>query len=331
MNTAKLVTLATAMSLAASNYANANVNQQAVNTQHRNEDSTMQQIELNTQVGKLAANLYLPSDVANPPVVIVTGAWTTVKEQMPAVYAEALAEQGYAAITFDFRGWGQSADATPFLEDPSRKTDDIRAVIDAIGDLSQVDSSRIAGLGICASAGYMLDAVAGNDKISAAAVVAPWLHDPAMATAIYGGEESAQGLLAQAANAANSAEPVVIEAASLTNQQALMYQAPYYTETDRGLIPEYDNQFNVASWDGWLNYDAQQSAAAQDKPVLMVASEAMALPAGAHQYLDAANVNPNIQVDAVWLDDISQFDFYDQPQAVSQAVAAITEHFAKQL
>lgn len=291
------------------------------------EDTTMKHIELNTQVGQLAANLYLPKGAKNSPVVIVTGAWTTVKEQMPAVYAQALAERGYAALTFDFRGWGESKDQVMYLEDPARKTADIRAVIEAVSQLDGVDASRIGGLGICASAGYMLDAVAGNDKVNAAAVVAPWLHDKAMATEIYGGEESAKNLLAAAEEAARSATPVYIEAASTTNENALMFQAPYYTETDRGLIPEYDNQYNVASWAGWLNYDAQASAATQDKPVLMVASEAMALPAGAHRYIENAGSNVN----AVWLYDINQFDFYDQPEAVKLAVDEVVDHFEANL
>ncbi|HDM8158889.1 TPA: alpha/beta hydrolase [Vibrio harveyi] len=297
------------------------------NTNLALEDTTMKHIELNTQVGQLAANLYLPKGAKNSPVVIVTGAWTTVKEQMPAVYAQALAERGYAALTFDFRGWGESKDQVMYLEDPARKTADIRAVIEAVSQLDGVDASRIGGLGICASAGYMLDAVAGNDKVKAAAVVAPWLHDKAMATEIYGGEESAKSLLAAAEEAAHSATPVYIEAASTTNESALMFQAPYYTETDRGLIPEYDNQYNVASWTGWLNYDAQASAATQDKPVLMVASEAMALPAGAHHYIENAGSNVN----AVWLYDINQFDFYDQPEAVKLAVDEVVEHFEANL
>ncbi len=297
------------------------------NTNLALEDTTMKHIELNTQVGQLAANLYLPKGAKNAPVVIVTGAWTTVKEQMPAVYAQALAERGYAALTFDFRGWGESKDQVMYLEDPARKTADIRAVIEAVSQLDGVDASRIGGLGICASAGYMLDVVAGNDKVKAAAVVAPWLHDKAMATEIYGGEESAKNLLAAAEEAAHSETPVYIEAASTTNENALMFQAPYYTETDRGLIPEYDNQYNVASWSGWLNYDAQASAATQDKPVLMVASETMALPAGAHRYIENAGSNVN----AVWLYDINQFDFYDQPEAVKLAVDEVVEHFEANL
>lgn len=295
----------------------------------------MKSFTLSTQVGELAANLYLPTNQSLPtnstekaPLVIVTGAWTTVKEQMPAVYAKALSEQGYAALTFDFRGWGQSPDATPYLEDPQRKTDDIRAVIAAlttgngagdVAELNAVDTSRLYGIGVCASAGYMLDAVSGNAQVQAAAVVAPWLHNPTIATAIYGGEESAAGLLA----AAEADELVLMEAASTTNEGALMYQAPYYTEAGRGLIPEYDNQFNVASWTGWLNYDALAGAATQDKPVLMVASNAMALPDGAKAYLEQASDN----VTAVWLEDVTQFDFYDVAEHVATAAKAVAQHF----
>ena len=289
----------------------------------------MKTLTLKTSVGELAANLYLPGgeqkegEQNNLPLAIITGAWTTVKEQMPTTYAQALSERGFAALVFDFRGWGQSADGVKFLEDPARKTDDIRAVIDAVSALEEVDASRIYGMGVCASAGYMLDAVNQNDKVKAAAVVAPWLHDRELANAIYGGEDSVNGLIKAGEEAAAADEAVLIEAASTTNENSLMFQAPYYTEAGRGLIPEYDNQFNVASWKPWLTYNAHTHAAEQDKPVLMVASEVMALPAGAKQYLQAAGEN----VTAEWLADVTQFDFYDVTEHVSKAADLVAQHF----
>lgn len=59
----------------------------------------------------------------------------------------------------------------------------------------------------------------------------------------------------------------------------------------------------------------------------MVASEAMALPAGAHRYIE----NTGSNVNAVWLYDINQFDFYDQPEAVKLAVDEVVEHFEASL
>ena len=284
----------------------------------------MKSIILNTQIGTLAANLYLPQEIKQTlPVVIVTGAWTTVKEQMPAVYAEALTKQGFAAITFDFRGWGQSLDEVKYLEEPARKIEDIRAVIDSLAQREDIDGSNIFGLGICASSGYMLDAVESNPHIRAAAAVAPWLHNADLANAIYGGEASVQNLIQLSEDAAHGEQAVYIEAASTTNQNALMYQAPYYTEANRGQVAQYDNLFNVASWKGWLTYDAVSGAADQDKPILLVASEDMALSDGTHQYLENAKDN----VSAIWLEGVSQFDFYDVPEHVEKATQAVAQHF----
>ena len=278
----------------------------------------------------LVGNLFLPDDYKEGdklPGVVVTGAWTTVKEQMPTTYASALADKGYAALVFDFRGWGQSEGAVKYLEDPARKTEDIHAAANFLVTLPEVDADKVAGLGICASAGYMSDAAASNSNIKSLALVAPWLHNAAIVDAVYGGEEGVNGLITAAKDAEASQEPVYLEAASLTNENAVMYQAPYYTEEERGLIPEYDNKFNVASWDGWLTYDALKTADVQDKPALLVHSEAAAIPQGAKEYAERGGDN----VDLIMLDDVTQFDFYDQPEAVNTSSDAVAEHFKKTL
>ncbi len=235
----------------------------------------------------LAGDLYLPvTDMSGRtlPAVVVTGAWTTVKEQMAGTYAAALAARGFVALAFDFRGRGQSPDAVPFLEDPARKTEDILAAVAYLADLEAVDADRIAGLGICASSGYMADAAEKNDHIRAVALVAPWLHDAAIVEAVYGGADGVAALRQVARDAQTSEQPVLIEATSLTNEDALRFRAPYYTETDRGLTPAYDNRFNVQSWEPWLAYDGLRSAETLTKPTLLVHSEAAAIPQGAKQF-----------------------------------------------
>ncbi|MEM7047338.1 MAG: alpha/beta hydrolase [Pseudomonadota bacterium] len=278
----------------------------------------------------LVGNLYLPDDYKDGdklPGVVVTGAWTTVKEQMPTTYATELADKGYAALVFDFRGWGESEDSIKYLEDPKRKTQDINAAVNYLVTRSEVDANKVAGLGICASAGYMSDAAASNPNIKSLALVAPWLHNAAIVDAVYGGEESVDALITAAKNAKKAYEPVYLEAASLTNKNAVMYQAPYYTEENRGLIAEYDNKFNVVSWDGWLTYDALKTADAQEKPALLVHSDAAAIPQGAKEY--AARAGDNVEL--IMLNDVTQFDFYDQPEAVNTATNAVVEHFKKTL
>ncbi len=274
----------------------------------------------------LVGDLYLPNtyqDGQPLPGVVVTGAWTTVKEQMAGTYAAQLADRGYVALAFDFRGWGQSEDAIPFLEDPARKTADINAAVDFLATRPEVDRSRIGGLGVCASAGYMSDTALQNPHIKSLALVAPWLHNAEIVEATYGGKEGVSRLIQVSRQAQASAEPVILEAASLTNDKAVMYQAPYYTEKNRGLIPEYDNKFNAASWEPWLTYNAISTAGKLEKPTLLVHSDAAAIPQGAKAY--ARRMGNHAK--AIWLDDITQFDFYDQPQAVQTSSDAVADHF----
>ena len=161
---------------------------------------------------------------------------------MPATYAEAMADRGHAVLTFDFRNWGESGGKERQLENPANKTQDIIAAANYLTTLPQVDADRIAGLGICASAGYMADAAVQSDDIKAIALVAPWLHNPEIVNEVYGGEESVQSLIdtSQKAEAKYEAtgELLLVPAASNTDKNAVMYQAEYYTDPDRGAIPE---------------------------------------------------------------------------------------------
>jgi uncharacterized protein len=107
---------------------------------------------------KLVGNLYLPANYKagdKLPTVIVTGAWMTIKEQMPAIYAQKLADQGFAALAFDFRTFGESGGELRDFESPTDKIADIKNAISYLQTVDAVDADRIAGLGICASAGYM--------------------------------------------------------------------------------------------------------------------------------------------------------------------------------
>ncbi len=282
----------------------------------------------------LVGNLYLPDDYqagTKLPGVVVTGAWTTVKEQMPATYAEEMADRGYAVLTFDFRNWGKSGGDERQLENPANKTQDIIAAADYLATRDEVDGNRLAGLGICASAGYMADAAVQSDTIKAIALVAPWLHDREIVNEVYGGEESVQSLIETGRKAQAKYEKTgklsLIPAASMTDENALMYQAPYYTDPDRGMIPEYVNEFNLASWEGWLTYDSIAIADNLTKPVLIVHSEAAAIPQGAHEFYNRLSGEKN----ELWLENTTQFDFYDSPEAVETASDAVAKKFEQTL
>lgn len=280
------------------------------------------QVTFESQNQMLVGNLFLPDDYKEGdklPGVIVTGSWTSVKEQMSGAYAEKIANSGYAALAFDFRGWGESAEGAPdslkFVEHPGEKTKDILAATDFMATLPQVDGTKLATLGICASAGYAIDAAHQSEKIRTTAAVAPWLHDKSIVDEIYGKNVSA---LLKAGKTAT-----LLEAASDTNENAVMYQAAYYTDPDRGAIAAYDNKFSTLSWKPWLSYDAIQTASQIKKPVLLVHSDAAAIPQGAKKF--AAKGGDLVTL--ILLDNITQFDFYDAPEAMDIAVQKVDAHF----
>lgn len=276
----------------------------------------------------LSGTLYLPEERGSEPLptVVVTGAWTSVQEQMPANYAREMAERGFAAFTFDFRGWGKSGDLPKnvrFVESPEAKTSDIKAAIAFVATLPEVDADHINGLGICASAGYMVDAVSGNPLIQRLGLVAPWLQNEEIVEAVYGGAEGVAGLI-EVSHAAEAAGGQIIPAAGPEGAEGvLMPIGGYYYEADRGGIPEYDDKWNNAGWEGWLTYHPADNPQRLDKPLAIVHSESAAIPQGVQTFLTGFAGDATAQ----WLEDVTQFDFYDNPEDVTRAADTVADHF----
>ena len=296
-------------------------------------DVVTQRVSFTHEGSEIVGTLYLPAGATSDaavPAVVVTGSWTSVKEQMPGLYAEEMAERGLAALTFDFRGWGESGGEVRYVEDPAAKTADIAAAAEWLAGQPGIDPMRVGGLGICASAGYMAGAAATGDALSSVALVAPWLHDEGIARAVYGGAEGVEGLIgtsreAEAAQAAG--DPMIMTAAGPEGSDALMAMDGYYSDPERGLIPEYDNRFNLASWEPWLTFDGVEIAERLTVPTLVVHSDAAAIPDGARAFVSRLT-GPATQM---WLENVMQFDFYDDPEDVQRAADAAAEHFEKTL
>lgn len=280
----------------------------------------------------IVGTLYVPQGVdarRTAPGVVVTGAWMTVKEQMARVYARELAERGFVTLAFDFRTWGESGGKQRSMENPAMKIEDIKAAARFLD--ARAETGAIAGLGVCASAGYMVHAAIGNTTLKSIALVAPWLHDAKIVEEVYGGKEGVAKLIAASRAAQRkfdaTGELTLLPAAGPKGSNAVMAGVPYYTERDRGLIPEWENTFNVASWEGWLTFDAIAPAAQLRQPILTVHSEAAAIPHGAKRFFASVRA-PKMQM---WLDGVSQLDFYDRERPVNASADAVALHLRKTL
>lgn len=286
---------------------------------------------------RIAGNLYLPATVApgtRLPAIVLFGTWTSVKEMIVPAYARIIAPAGYAVLTMDFRGSGES-DGTPRrVESPSQKIEDIRVAVDFLSGHPVVDADRIGLVGVCAAAGYVAHEAAEDTRVQSLVLIAPWLHDRAIVDAVYGARGVADRLRrGREARARFEATGVVeyVPVASSSDENAAMF-APgnvldYYLDVRRGGIPQWGNQFAVMSWPEWLELDAIAVAPRVRQPTLIVHAESAAIPEGARRFAAAMPGEPR----QVWLDGPTQFDFYDQPSVVSRAAAEALQHLASTL
>lgn len=103
-----------------------------------------QDITFTSHALTISGHLYLPeNDKPSHPLVILCHGFCGVKELLIPAYANYFAEQGYAALTFDYRGFGES-EGEPGRLIPALQVEDIQAAISYSCELTNIDAKRIA-------------------------------------------------------------------------------------------------------------------------------------------------------------------------------------------
>ncbi|TQM31931.1 alpha/beta hydrolase [Nocardia bhagyanarayanae] len=280
---------------------------------------------------ELTGNLFLPADRDRAPGVVVAGTWTSVKELMADRYAQRLAERGYAALSFDFTGFGESQGEPRDVENPARKVRDIHHAVSFLAGHSAVDGNRLGALGICAAAMYMSGNAATDGRVKSLALVAPWLHDAAICEQAYGSADAVADKMKIGREARSrfdeTGEVDYVPVVSATDERAAMpYDIDFYLNPARGGIPAWPNRFALMSWVDWLTYDSIALAPSITQPTVLVHSEEAAIPDGARRF-HAGLAGPK---DIVWTEG-TQFDFYDREPQVTVALDTVAAHFARTL
>ncbi|WP_341660080.1 alpha/beta fold hydrolase [Vibrio sp.] len=103
-----------------------------------------QTIGFKSHSSSISGHLFLPKNTTKPaPLIILCHGFCGVKELLLPAFAERFANHGYAALTFDYRGFGESEGEKGRLV-PALQIEDIHAAIDWAKQETSVDSSRIA-------------------------------------------------------------------------------------------------------------------------------------------------------------------------------------------
>lgn len=119
----------------------------------------------------LAGDLYLPKDRGNNQLaaIAVSGPFGAVKEQSSGLYAQTMAERGFAALAFDPSYTGESSGEPRNVASPDINTEDFSAAVDFLGLHPSMDRERIGVIGICGWGGMALNAVAVDKRVKAVA------------------------------------------------------------------------------------------------------------------------------------------------------------------
>lgn len=125
----------------------------------------------------LSGDLYLPKHrgTGRLPGLVISGPFGAVKEQSSGLYAQTMAERGFAVIAFDPSYTGESGGEPRSLASPDINTEDFSAAVDHLGLQPFVDRERIGVIGICGWGGMALNAVAVDKRVKA--VVAVTMYD----------------------------------------------------------------------------------------------------------------------------------------------------------
>lgn len=123
------------------------------------------EIDFYSEGSLIKGHLYLPDDIETRgklPAIVLCHGFAGVKELLLPAYADAFAQSGFAALTFDYRGFGESEGEEGKLS-PGLQIVDIRNAVTYIQSLKEVDPEK-TGLWGTSYGGANAVVVAAKDK-----------------------------------------------------------------------------------------------------------------------------------------------------------------------
>ncbi len=151
---------------------------------------TRQKVTFKNRYGiTLSGDIYLPKNRGSEPLaaLAISGPFGAVKEQSSGLYAQTMAERGFAALAFDPSYTGESGGEPRNVASPDINTEDFSAAVDFLGTQKTIDRNRIGIIGICGFAGMALNATAVDKRIKAVATTSMYNMSRVMSNGYFDG------------------------------------------------------------------------------------------------------------------------------------------------
>lgn len=290
----------------------------------------------------MAGNLFLPEGFdpdGSYPAVVTVHPGGGVKEQTSGLYAGKLAEQGFVTLAFDASYQGDSGGEPHFLEDPSRRVEDIHAAVDYVQSLDYVDADRVGVMGICAGGGYAVNATMTDTRIKAVATASAlnignawrkgWNGTEPDTAAVPVRDAASQARQAQATTGTDPVMAQYVPAEPDGNTPHDLAEAHDYYLTPRAQHPNAQNTYllglsipRILAWDAFHLVEDLLT-----QPILMIAGS----DAGSLWHTTELHGKVRSPKKLVVVEGGTHMDFYDVPKYVDRAVAEATPFFQENL
>lgn len=304
----------------------------------------------------IAGVLFRPTNVSNPPGIVVIGPYSFIKEQAPLQYATRLADEGYAALIFDPRTVGESTGMPRRLENPKMKNEDAVSGLDYLASRGDVDKSNLYLVGVCQGGPQSLDIASYDDRVKGVASVTGYFRDHE--TDIY---MICAGCVAwtPGADIASMKMPTPEQGEALYKARLerakearelydrtgeVVYQPlvdPKAADPDTGALAglpgpvvwswygpwtlkNFENRYAVMSDLDHFSYTTVPGVAKLNKPALIIHGNNCMNAAAAKRHFESI---PTDRKKLVWNDEVSHFQHYDQPECVDANVGEIADWF----
>lgn len=266
----------------------------------------------------LAGIIYLPcnrKDDEKLPGIILGGPMASVKELTQSLYAQLLAERGYATMVFDHSYVGASEGHPRAYEDPEVKGSDWRSAITFFIAQPMVDADRIAGIGICGSGVYLPCGVKDDTRMKAIVSIVPFTIMNYVKTA------SDEQLLQMKADYENGAEPERLHMIEEGSEGAA-----YYYDINRGAAA---NMVDIIAWSqlSWHNFLPTEIVKQLKVPYMVITAENAFTRPGAEEMFANAPEPKEFHL----IKDASHFEMYDIEEYVMQNLEHIVNFMGKHL
>lgn len=291
---------------------------------------------------RLAGHLYLPPTPpagGRRPGIVLDGPMMSIKEITVPVYALRLARAGYTVLTFDRRGWGESEGTLRQHMNPPDNVRDIRNATTYLLSRDDIDPERVAGVGVCAGGGFMLQAGALDRRYHAVACIGAMygarqpMHDDlghdgwieamrTMAAGRLADFEAGRPLVYQA-GAPSSAPP----GTALT-----LADEPYnfYTSRQQQIAPTWRNELTQESMQNMAEYDATIYAPLVSPTPLLVVHGTLN-PVVPPRYARQVHATAGEPKSMVWIETTNHVQIYDIEPTVSQSTNALIDWLSEHM